>query len=306
MALRTVGKKENTNLKQVAHIWELGGGLLLEKLSATTVNPENLPNLVVAIVLDLNEPGSVMDTLVFWLQKIRGLVNEAVKKLQDSGQPLPERLNDPVGKLYGAEHADRNAVWPIGVPVVVLANKFDLFAKVDSSKAKTLATAIRFMCHLYGATVLFTSIQQEAQVKAFLVLMNHHVFKTSASKTVVVDPMKPLYVPVGSDTFQAIGVSRPPVSPVELASWRDENTKLWLGEMANAFKPADRQEQRGNFDPSNAKYREPTVDELRAVKDKQLQLYRTEYDKKITEERAKLDRAMNEQLQKVRAAARKK
>ena len=59
------------NKKEFSHIYELGGGRLLKNLVAVSLNRENLKNAMYIIVLDLSQPGNVLDSLVFWFDAIR-------------------------------------------------------------------------------------------------------------------------------------------------------------------------------------------------------------------------------------------
>ena len=67
------------NKKEVSHIYELGGGRLLKNLVAVSLNRENIKNALYIIVLDLSQPGNVMDSLIFWFDSIREHVKQMSK-----------------------------------------------------------------------------------------------------------------------------------------------------------------------------------------------------------------------------------
>jgi len=65
----------NPEKKDVAHIWELSGG---EELADEVLKSEHLflgqkqvTTAVVVVTVDLSDPSTVFDTLLFWLEKIR-------------------------------------------------------------------------------------------------------------------------------------------------------------------------------------------------------------------------------------------
>lgn len=65
----------NPEKKDVAHIWELSGG---EELADEVLKSEHLflgqkqvTTAVVVIAVDLSQPAEVLDTLLFWLEKVR-------------------------------------------------------------------------------------------------------------------------------------------------------------------------------------------------------------------------------------------
>ena len=57
-------RKTNQNLvKDVCHIWELGGGTLFTKLLETPLSPLKLCQLHVVLMVDLSKPGELWFTL---------------------------------------------------------------------------------------------------------------------------------------------------------------------------------------------------------------------------------------------------
>eukprot|EP00276_Gloeochaete_wittrockiana_P001903 CAMPEP_0184674220 /NCGR_PEP_ID=MMETSP0308-20130426/87117_1 /TAXON_ID=38269 /ORGANISM="Gloeochaete witrockiana, Strain SAG 46.84" /LENGTH=300 /DNA_ID=CAMNT_0027121801 /DNA_START=469 /DNA_END=1371 /DNA_ORIENTATION=- len=256
------------------------------------------------ITVDLADSGSVLDTAIFWLDRIRKLVRDAVAGIVSKTGDTPDRFQDVAGKMYGAEHPDKERVDPIGIPVIIIANKYDVFSRSEVEVAKTMSRALRFLAHMNGATLLYTSILQQPLIQNFLVLMNFHAFKTSPSKTVVTDHLKPLYVPVGQDNFQSIG--RAPMDSPNVALWRESYIQDWKTVFYATFRPNATSDgvMRSTFNEFDTKYKEAIIDELRAVKDKNLELYRGEYEKKLEEERQKADRLLQAQLERVNPNAR--
>ena len=57
-------------VKDVCHIWELGGGTLFTKLLETPLSPLKLANIHVVIMIDLSKP----EELWFTLETIIGML----------------------------------------------------------------------------------------------------------------------------------------------------------------------------------------------------------------------------------------
>ena len=53
----TFGRRSNTtsNVKDIAHIWELGGGVRLRELINVPITPQRTPNAVVVVCVDLSK-----------------------------------------------------------------------------------------------------------------------------------------------------------------------------------------------------------------------------------------------------------
>ena len=64
--------KRNTSIrKEVVNFYELGGGRLLNSLAGVPLTKDNYKNFAYVIVLDLSDPGSLIDNLLYWIGCIR-------------------------------------------------------------------------------------------------------------------------------------------------------------------------------------------------------------------------------------------
>ena len=60
----TFGRKTNQNLvKDVCHLWELGGGTMYTNLVETPLVAHQLPHTAMVIVIDLSKPEKIWNTL---------------------------------------------------------------------------------------------------------------------------------------------------------------------------------------------------------------------------------------------------
>lgn len=142
--------------KSVANIWELGGGTQLSQLLKVVLLPERLASSVVAITLDLSIPGEALQTLQFWMDELRKQVDACLLQLQNT--QAADRVETTRKRLSDAwkEHADRDQVRPLGVPVVVLAHKWDAFEAAfgEAEYRKVLTRTLRYFSHLNGASLV--------------------------------------------------------------------------------------------------------------------------------------------------------
>ena len=74
-------------MKDVVHVWELGGGLKLKDMLMVPITPANIANVAICITIDLSEPGLAVPTLTKWLELVRiqyeATVKEYVYTLRD-------------------------------------------------------------------------------------------------------------------------------------------------------------------------------------------------------------------------------
>jgi GTPase SAR1 family protein len=152
----------------VADVWELGGGVTgqkqLSELLKVVLQPELLSRSVVAIVLDLSEPETALPTLLRWLSELRSRVTACQQELAKTaeGSAIAAAARKATGATW-AEHPDADvaaieAVAPIGVPVVVVAHKYDAFetAYTEGEHRKVLCRTLRYLSHQAGASLVCT------------------------------------------------------------------------------------------------------------------------------------------------------
>lgn len=76
------GIRTKDEKKQKVNIYELGGGRILANLLSAALTPFSISNTVVCISLDLSNPGSSIDSLLFWLSVVREHSAKAIEELQ--------------------------------------------------------------------------------------------------------------------------------------------------------------------------------------------------------------------------------
>ena len=74
------GRKARGTVKDVVHVWELGGGLKLKDMLTVPITAANIRDVAVCITLDLSEPGAAIPALLQWIELIRSQTDALVKE----------------------------------------------------------------------------------------------------------------------------------------------------------------------------------------------------------------------------------
>ena len=130
--------KNTSTLKDVAHIWELGGGMKgdgVAELVGVPITTARLPTAVLAIVLDLSKPQNVIPACLHWLTMLRNHVQGRLDDLRTSGSSdaasdMEEKAREAFQAIWRKkhkkeDHPDRRNVDACAVPLMIVANKWD-------------------------------------------------------------------------------------------------------------------------------------------------------------------------------------
>ena len=106
------------------------------------------------------------------------------------------------------EHPDAAALGTTLLPLqlVVVGAKFDALRDADSPKRKAVLAALRYLALMHGGAAVTTTTRDKATLGAFRSLVGAAVFGTDVRRTPATDINKPLYVPAGADSLEAIGL----------------------------------------------------------------------------------------------------
>ncbi|XP_075919338.1 cytoplasmic dynein 2 light intermediate chain 1 isoform X2 [Petromyzon marinus] len=141
-------------VKDVAHVWELGGGTFLTDLIKIFIVPSNLSSLSMVLVLDLSEPGQLWRTLDDLLRAARTYAVSAIAELAKTQKHAADALRQQAAERLGSEHSDKAMVDPFPLPLVIIGMKYDIFQNFDSEKRKAISKTMRFIAHYNVATLL--------------------------------------------------------------------------------------------------------------------------------------------------------
>eukprot|EP00697_Spironema_sp_BW2_P004004 gnl/Spiro4/15399_TR8288_c0_g1_i1.p1 gnl/Spiro4/15399_TR8288_c0_g1~~gnl/Spiro4/15399_TR8288_c0_g1_i1.p1 ORF type:complete len:366 (+),score=63.44 gnl/Spiro4/15399_TR8288_c0_g1_i1:82-1179(+) len=277
---------------QTLHFWELGGGVQLSELLQAVIRVENLDTLTFVIVLNLGEPQSVLPTLTFWLDAIRSYVQQYMANMAGAFSGVPSQLLDRALCSFGLEHRDKvllgSEINLSSVPIVVMANKYDLFRSSGPLACRTMASTLRYFCHTNGASLLYGATQDKRSMDIFRHSLASAVLSTAYALPLIVDPNNALVVAVGQDSMSSIGA--PPIPEGSHSVQFDPRTmlpeQLWSAVFCSVFPPLqdasvlvdyDQQvyrtyvqelekQRKRNFE----QFKEPAVDTARARREAEL------------------------------------
>ncbi|KAF7662500.1 hypothetical protein LDENG_00234820 [Lucifuga dentata] len=264
--------------KDIAHLWELGGGTSLSDLIQISVTPLNIRSLSVILVLDLTKPNGLWGTMEKLLQAAQTQVEKACSQIQRAAKAKPGNKNEasvrPTSRILPKDYPDREMINPFPVPLLIIGSKYDIFQEFDSDKKRVVSKTLRFIAHYYAASLIFTSIKSESLMSKTKNFFSHLAFGLDRGKTVSCDSTKPLLIPAGSDSFTQIG--SPPATDVDITSLHAKNPKgLWKKVYERVFPPESISEQRELKDPAkDPQYSEPLIDSMRAQKDQEMEQYK--------------------------------
>lgn len=277
------GKKEERNVTQIAHFWELAQGMELSQLSDVVVVAENIHSVLAVIVVDCADPSSAWVNATFWMKKIDSRAQELFQKMRAKGSQTPDKLLTRAKKRFGEGHPDISRIRTSGIPTVLVCNRLDKYT-LDTGKLKQFARSMRFLAHMYGASLIFTS-DHEREATKLRALLNHLIFQSAYDqKYTLFDSDKGgILIPAGSDSFRDIG---DPV-PCNMANFKptgDAELDRWKAPFDETFPPSKAQEDKKGAASDKefleqlynvtSGYGEPLIDAMRKQKDAELEQYR--------------------------------
>lgn len=275
------GKKEERNVTQIAHFWELAQGMELSQLSDVVIVAENIHSTLAVVVVDCQDVSSAWVNATFWMKKIDSRAQELFQKMRAKGSQTPDKLLLRAKKRIGENHPDASRIRNSGIPTVLVCNRLDKW-KHDTGKLKHFARSMRFLAHIYGASLIFTS-DHEREATKLRALLNHLIFQSAFDqKYTLFDTDKGgLLIPAGSDTFVSIG---DPV-PCNMAAFKptgDGELDRWKAPFDETFQPRDDDKNGAALDKDFMEklysttngYGEPLIDAMRKQKDSELEQYR--------------------------------
>jgi len=265
----TFGRKTNQNLiKDVCHIWELGGGTMFTNLLETPLSPSALSSCTLLLVLDLSQPRRIWSTVTTLIASIKEYINAALGTEKAKNLKVEEKLKKQ--QEIFADHPDLASLELFPVPLVIIGAKYDIFQDFEPEKKKIICRALRYLSHYHGAHLQFYSAKDSGLVKKSRDLLSHFAFKSDESKGVAQDYNKPLIIPAGSDSFQAIfgGGEVPRLQVV-----KHQYSTMFPEEESETLTQSE--------DPArDINFKEAEIDMLRSQKDDDLERYRRDVERR--------------------------
>ncbi|KHN81551.1 Cytoplasmic dynein 2 light intermediate chain 1 [Toxocara canis] len=307
----TYGRRTRGMIKDVAHIWELGGGTSLLNLMDIPLTSKNIEVTSLVIVIDLTKPEEMWNTFYGVLDAARARVESVMNELNDRAPNAYDRLIRNNKRRFG-ERKDASLIKQFPIPLAIVGAKYDEFQVKDDFRLKppedglrgqlkiyrneeqnlepetrkNICKTLRFMALSNFASLQMFSNKMENLVIRARALISHLVFGTTASKAITTDFNKPLSIPAGADSFEDIGA--PPLSDSTLIKMRAANPRdMWRDAFIELF-PQTATKNELKDDPANdPQYREKEIDRLLEQKLQDLELYiKQKKDRQALEEKA--------------------
>ncbi|ORZ37543.1 or S-antigen, N-terminal domain-domain-containing protein [Catenaria anguillulae PL171] len=242
--------RATSNVKDVVHLWDLGGGAQMTKLLQVPLTPANVHTASVLVCVDLANPHELVASLDhFVVGTLAARVDEILAGLEKRGSKRPKGLRQFALKKYGAEHADRNAVQPIPIQWALVATKYDVFRDMASELRRIVVRVLRYYAH----------VKQ---------LMGHYGFKTAAPKaTDAKDPNRPVYVPAGTDSLADIFAGTPYKSVEDLKAQlvsllpKDSSSSTSKGAGNGGMVTGQSQQKQQQHKAFSPQFAEPLIDQ---------------------------------------------
>jgi len=267
----TFGRKTNQNLiKDVCHLWELGGGTLYTNLIETPLSANKLPDTTIVVLIDLSKPERIWNTLTTLISSVKEYIDASLKSEQAKTLKIEERLQKESVVRLGSDHMDADSIQTFPIPLLIFGGKYDVFQDFEPEKKKLICRTLRYVAHLHGATLQFYSAKDPGLVKKARDLLSHFAFSTPAVKGMSQDYNKPLIIPAGSDTFQAI-----------LSGSEVPKLEVMKHQFSTHFPQEEGETLTMSEDPAKDQhFKEAEVDMLRLQKDEDLDRYRRDVERR--------------------------
>ena len=273
--------------KEIGHVYELGGGTWLSKLLSTVLTPATVTRSTLVVMVDLTSPSSIWTILDHLIATARSACENSL----DSMGKL-STFKEMAADRFPKDHEDlkvQGLLRPFPIPFVIVGGKYDQFQAMEPEPRKNICRGLRFFANTYGATLLFYSNRQEQLVSRASNFFTSILFGSEFSRSPVFDPNKPLFIPVGSDSFQEIGP--PPVSDQQMGFGRPSNPiiqgpeHLWKESLTSLFPQSDKEKKESETElpknpVSDPQFAESIIDNLRKQKDVELERYRRASERK--------------------------
>jgi len=249
----------SADASDLLNIWEVGGGRALTKLLEVPLATYQLPRTLVLIVLDLSKPARLVNDANYWL----GVVRSHMMRLKAEDSDLYAKMQAEALQSFGDKHKDLPVIDLLPLPVVLVANKFDVIKDRDLGELKTIARTLRALAHFNGASLLYCSRRSQQAVNLLRGRINRHIKGGEGKKALLVDHTKPMAVSAGADSFEDIGDPSGKMSTVS-------TVPAWTATCARTFQPTDDDKEEESAVPQLRLAPEQNVDNAVLIKEEDL------------------------------------
>jgi dynein light intermediate chain 2 len=98
-------------------------------------------------------------------------------------------------------HEDAQQIDLLPIPVVVIANKYDVFLNEETEKLKWMSRVLRYFAHKNGASLLYISSRDTRATTALRATLNHLIFGLPGKKMNQTEYTGNILITAGADSF---------------------------------------------------------------------------------------------------------
>lgn len=117
--------------KELAHVYEVGGGKAFYEMAAIPVDSDKLPNTLVVVVLDLSKLHNILSSLEYWLEAVETQLRSRLKAKSKTESGLGLGTLQATQEQIWQTHDDRKYLKTSSAALLLVAHKFDVFIKED-------------------------------------------------------------------------------------------------------------------------------------------------------------------------------
>lgn len=252
---RRMNSSGQSNQKLVGNIWELGSLANSNQLIDVPIKSHGLRYFSAIIMLNLSEPAELIIDLESALQGLK----QSISNNYSEGEIRQFKDNILKDGSF-RDHPDVNTLEIMPCTTIVVGGMYDKFENLDPEVKKHVVRFLRSVSHTLGASLVFYSTKVSALSKTLRDVINNLSFASPknpirAHKT---DYNEPILISNFSDSWESIGVL-PSNSERVAITFSSQIQQTKSKESKEVIDP--------NLDPN---FREPVIDDLRAMKDEEL------------------------------------
>lgn len=252
---RRTNSSGQSSQKLVGNIWELGSLANSSQLIDVPIKSHGLRYFSAVIMLNLSEPAELLTDLENALQGLKQSISNNYSE-NEVRQFRDKMLEQGTFK----EHPDINTLEIMPCQIVLVGGLYDKFENLDPEVKKHVVRFLRSVNHTLGASLVFYSTKVPSLSKTVRDVMNNLSFGSPqnpirAHKT---DYNEPILISQFSDSWEKIGVM-------------PSNSEKFGIAFSSQIQQNKSNESRESSDPAkDPNFREPVIDDLRAMKDEEL------------------------------------
>eukprot|EP00923_Selenidium_pygospionis_P049392 GHVN01085054.1.p1 GENE.GHVN01085054.1~~GHVN01085054.1.p1 ORF type:complete len:572 (+),score=116.96 GHVN01085054.1:140-1855(+) len=218
--VRNVDDEDHSQTLATCNLWIVQHAshkpLLMEKLE-----PEFLSKMCVLIFLDMSQPWTIREDLVYWLTFVSDVVSDLSGELEEEEyQNLKAKMSNYIAQYkhkVSEEEEGQESPPPslitinFGVPIVICVAKSDTYRRLDTRTSQghidVIGAHLRHCCLPYGGALVYANAKEPKNTRNIELLYRyilHRVYNFEFTEEPDLESGDGLFMPAGWDTAQEI------------------------------------------------------------------------------------------------------